>query len=95
MSDNQLNYNELFLTGIKTRNYALIQQGIDGGAPFYEKNTISNKLLFKSWGEIISLGDIGVIELIYNCYPFKPGYHFQNLLTSIIAKNKESFDFFL
>lgn len=95
MSDNHFNYNALFLTGIKNRDYRLIQQAIDGGAPCYEKNTTSNKLLFKSWGEIISLGDIGIIELIYNCYPFKPGYHFQNLLTSIIVKNKEAFDFFL
>lgn len=95
MSEYNSNINHLFLTGIKKRDYALIQKAIDAGAPCNDKTEYSNKLLFKSWNEIINLGDLGIIEMIYACYDFKPGYHFQNLLTSVILTNKEVFDFFL
>lgn len=87
--------NKIFLSGIKSRNYELIQKGIDLGAPFKDKSIESTNLYFKSWNDIIKLNDIGIIELIYNTYPFKNGYHFSNLLSSIILKQKDSFDFFL
>lgn len=87
--------NKLLLSGIKSRNYELIQQAINLGAPFKDKSVESNELYFKSWNNIIKLNDVGIIELIYATYPFKNGYHFSNLLSSIILKQKESFDFFL
>lgn len=89
------NCNKLLLTGIESKDYALINEALNKGAPIYDKTLFSNNLLFKSWHIIIQLGDIGIIERIYNAYAFKPSHHFQNLLTSVIINKKESFDFFL
>lgn len=95
MSNFNVNSNSIFLQGLKNRDYSLINHAIDLGAPIYDNSSYSHRLLFKSWHSLIQLGDIGLIQLVDNAYPFKPSHHFQNLLTSIIINNKECFDFFL
>lgn len=95
MSNFQYNSNELLLSGIKSRDYEIISHALQLGGARYDKTKHSNSLLFKSWHEIISLNDIGIIEHIYQSYDFKNSHHFQNLLISIIVNKKESFDFFL
>lgn len=95
MSESSLNSNTLLLKGIKSKNYELIHKALELGGASHDKSKDSNTLFFKSWNEIISLDDLSIIKHIYQSYPFKKGYHASNLLTSIILKKKECFDFFL
>lgn len=87
--------NFILLNGIRTKNYSLISKALEMGGAKYDKSKDSNALFFKSWNLIIALDDLDIVEHIYNAYSFKKGYHFSNLLVSIILNKKSCFDFFL